>query len=203
MKKIIFLILAILAISVFALIIRLTAGGSEDTWLCQDGQWVKHGNPASAQPVGNCQKSAPDAGGLLGAFKKAKELNNLSYTLDLSGQNLKSLTAELFNDNTQTQTLDVSHNQLTGALPAEIRKMANLRILKADHNKLTGIPAEIGQLKNLTEIDFSDNQLDTMPNEIENIKDNLKVLNLKGNRYSAQSLSVIKAKLPLTQVITE
>ncbi len=202
MKRVMFILLAVFVVISLVLIIRLTSD-TEDTWLCQNGEWVKHGNPTDAKPEKSCVTSKNESNSFLGAYQKAKELNNQSYTLDLSGQNLKSLTAELFNNNTQIQTLDVSNNQLTGALPAEIRKMTNLRVLKADHNQLTGIPAEIGQLKNLKEIDFSFNQIDTMPNEIENIKDNLKILNLKGNRYSVESLSAIKAKLPLTQVITE
>lgn len=30
--------------------------GDEDTWLCEDGQWVKHGNPSSAEPTSGCNK---------------------------------------------------------------------------------------------------------------------------------------------------
>jgi len=29
--------------------------GKEDTWLCQDGQWVKHGNPSAPMPTEPCQ----------------------------------------------------------------------------------------------------------------------------------------------------
>ncbi|MFA6918120.1 MAG: Gmad2 immunoglobulin-like domain-containing protein [Candidatus Gracilibacteria bacterium] len=28
----------------------------EDTWLCQDGAWVKHGNPSALQPTEECKK---------------------------------------------------------------------------------------------------------------------------------------------------
>lgn len=37
----------------------------EDTWLCQDGAWVKHGNPSSPMPTGSCQekgKTSPSNG---------------------------------------------------------------------------------------------------------------------------------------------
>jgi len=132
---------------------------------------------------------------------KDKNINqNSSLILDLSGKGLTSLPAEIGNTDYILQ-LNVSNNNLTGALPAEIRKMQDLRVLNASHNKLTGIPAEIGQLKNLEEVDFSYNQINTMPNEIENIKGNLKVLNLTGNPYTSTTLNAIKKKLPNTQVI--
>ncbi len=41
-------------------IIILAAGallflrGDEDTWLCQNGQWVKHGNPSAPMPTSGC-----------------------------------------------------------------------------------------------------------------------------------------------------
>ena len=28
--------------------------GNEDTWICQNGQWVTHGSPSSAQPTSGC-----------------------------------------------------------------------------------------------------------------------------------------------------
>jgi Leucine-rich repeat (LRR) protein len=132
---------------------------------------------------------------------KNKDINqNSSLVLDLSGKGLTSLPSEIGNYS-YIYELNVSNNSLTGALPAEIRKMQDLRVLNASHNKLTGIPAEIGQLKSLEEADFSYNQIDTMPNEIENIKGNLKVLNLTGNTYTQEAINNIKAKLPNTQVV--
>jgi putative hemolysin len=28
--------------------------GDEDTWLCEDGTWVKHGNPTAEMPTSGC-----------------------------------------------------------------------------------------------------------------------------------------------------
>ncbi len=28
--------------------------GPEDTWICDDGQWVKHGLPYAPMPEGDC-----------------------------------------------------------------------------------------------------------------------------------------------------
>jgi len=27
----------------------------EDTWLCQNGQWIQHGNPSLPQPTTGCR----------------------------------------------------------------------------------------------------------------------------------------------------
>lgn len=58
MKKIIFptiIILAIIIIAALAALVLLR--GNEDTWLCVNGVWVKHGNPAAAQPTTPCPAS--------------------------------------------------------------------------------------------------------------------------------------------------
>jgi hypothetical protein len=46
------IVTAILAVSVLS--IRIIFGGNEDTWICQSGAWVKHGNPSSPKPEGGC-----------------------------------------------------------------------------------------------------------------------------------------------------
>jgi len=120
--------------------------------------------------------------------------------LVLSNNSLKSLPSEI-GELTNLEELYLDNNLLTGALPAEIRKMPKLRILDAHKNNLTGLPAEIGQLKNLQIVNFSDNGIDTMPNEIANIKGNLQVFNLSGNKYSLESIRKIEDMLPNTQVI--
>lgn len=49
------IILAIILVVLLGLLFFLR--GDEDTWLCVNGQWVKHGNPASAQPATSCGSS--------------------------------------------------------------------------------------------------------------------------------------------------
>lgn len=53
MKKILFLLFIVL---VGWLFIRFVLGGSEDSWLCVDGEWVKHGNPSAAMPQAGCEE---------------------------------------------------------------------------------------------------------------------------------------------------
>jgi len=47
---IVVVLIFILAVMALALFLR----GDEDTWLCQDGQWVKHGNPSAPMPTLSC-----------------------------------------------------------------------------------------------------------------------------------------------------
>jgi len=49
-RKILIAIGIILAIAVIIVILR----SPEDSWLCQNGQWVKHGNPAGPMPTEPC-----------------------------------------------------------------------------------------------------------------------------------------------------
>lgn len=52
-KKTLIILTAILvAIAVIILGIRFLFG--EDGWICSNGAWVKHGNPLSPMPNGNC-----------------------------------------------------------------------------------------------------------------------------------------------------
>jgi hypothetical protein len=46
------LIIAVLAIRFFS--------GSEDIWLCQNGQWIKHGQPSALRPIANCGQTEPE-----------------------------------------------------------------------------------------------------------------------------------------------
>ncbi|MFA5127152.1 MAG: hypothetical protein WC465_04135 [Patescibacteria group bacterium] len=49
-----FIIIIILLVLLFAGVIVARLFSPEDTWLCQDGQWVKHGNPSAVMPTTPC-----------------------------------------------------------------------------------------------------------------------------------------------------
>ncbi|MFZ2664068.1 MAG: hypothetical protein WAX66_01785 [Patescibacteria group bacterium] len=49
-KKILFLLSVIFSLALVAFLIRFAFGGDEDTWIKEDNQWVKHGNPSSSVP---------------------------------------------------------------------------------------------------------------------------------------------------------
>ncbi len=48
-------LLIALAILVILLFTRFLIGGSEDTWICSNGKWVRHGNPSTAMPAEPCR----------------------------------------------------------------------------------------------------------------------------------------------------
>lgn len=121
--------------------------------------------------------------------------------LDLSNENLDKIPSYVFNM-TELEELDVSHNNLSSAIQAEIRQLRNLKVLRANDNQMTGVPAEIGQLGKLEILDLSDNRLTGLPNELGNLK-NLQVMDLSGNAYSEQDLAGIRQKLPDTEFILE
>ncbi len=92
---------------------------------------------------------------------------------------------------------------MTGALPAEIRKLTKLEILNASENKLTGIPAEIGQLSKLKTANFANNNISGLPLEIGNLN-NLVTLDLRGNpNVSQYDISQIQAKIPNAKILTD
>lgn len=54
MKKVIW-ILAIIILAIIVLFgLRFLLGGSEDTWICVDKEWVKHGVPYAPKPLTGC-----------------------------------------------------------------------------------------------------------------------------------------------------
>ena len=62
MKKI--LISGLIAIALIGLAVaavRFLAGGSEDSWICSGGQWVKHGQPSGPMPETGCPPAAAPA----------------------------------------------------------------------------------------------------------------------------------------------
>lgn len=119
--------------------------------------------------------------------------------LDYSNQGLAHFPKEILN-RADITSLNLSNNNLTGALPAEIRQLTNLENLDVSHNQMTGIPAEIGQLHNLKTLNYSYNQITGLPLELGNLTQ-LRVLDLSGNPgVSQHDLSLIRPKLPNTTI---
>ncbi len=49
----------IVAVLIILLVAFVFVRGNEDTWLCQNGQWIKHGNPTAPSPTGICGTPTP------------------------------------------------------------------------------------------------------------------------------------------------
>ncbi len=139
----------------------------------------------------NAQKDTPEQ-----PTTKTDDIKNpdQSKILDLSNQELQKLPSSTLKLS-GLEELNISNNKITGALPAEIKDLRNLRILDASDNLMTGVPAEVGQLQNLEILDLSNNKLTGLPYELGNLQ-KLKWLNLSGNDYAKQDLEIIKNNLP-------
>ncbi len=122
-----------------------------------------------------------------------------SFLLDMSNNALTKAPNSVF-EQTKIESLNLSHNALSGSLQGEIRLLQNLKTLDLSYNNFTGVPAEVGQLKNLESLNLAHNQLTGLPHELGNLS-NLKVLNVSGNNYSEADLAIITEKLPKTTVI--
>lgn len=55
MKKVIIIIIVILLV-VIGVVLGVRVVSGEDNWMCQNGEWVKHGNPEAPKPTGECKK---------------------------------------------------------------------------------------------------------------------------------------------------
>jgi hypothetical protein len=53
-KKYFVIVAFLLFLAVAVLSFRFLFGSSEDTWVCEGGQWVRHGNPSVPVPTGEC-----------------------------------------------------------------------------------------------------------------------------------------------------
>ncbi|NIP25303.1 MAG: TIR domain-containing protein [Phycisphaerae bacterium] len=110
--------------------------------------------------------------------------------LDLSGQGIKSLPAEI-GELTKLQYLNLGFNKLA-KLPVEIGRLANLQKLYLRGNQLTSVPAELGKLTNLVELYLSGNQLTSVTAELGKLT-NLKRLSLHENQL--KSVPAVLGKL--------
>lgn len=62
-KKCISILLILTAVLVIAIVfLRFVKGGPEDSWICENEQWVKHGNPALPVPKEGCGAVEPIGG---------------------------------------------------------------------------------------------------------------------------------------------
>lgn len=128
------------------------------------------------------------------------ETNESTNSASYANRGLTTLPSEVLKDTSLTR-LDISNNQLTGSLPAEIRFLSRLETIDASNNAMTGVPAEIGQLSQLRLIDLSNNQLSRLPLEFGNLAQ-LEILDLRGNsNISTYDIELIQTAIPQAEIL--
>jgi len=72
MKK--FFITLIIGIAFLIIGMRFMSG--EDNWICQNGQWIKHGNPSSPAPSTGCKNNVDSKTKLYSDLTERKNVEN-------------------------------------------------------------------------------------------------------------------------------
>jgi Leucine-rich repeat (LRR) protein len=200
------LIVGGLLITAVVIIVGLRFFSPEDSWVCENNEWVKHGNPAQPKPTTSCSDSSNKNMDDEGIFKDQAILavpdsviNNRDITkLDLSENQIETLPSQVENW-VNLEEFNIQNNKLI-SLPAEIRHWQRLKMLDASGNRMTNVPAEIGQLSNLKEIDFSNNSITEFPNELLNLTQ-LTKLDIRYNPVSSDQIEKLKKALPKTEIL--
>ena len=99
--------------------------------------------------------------------------------MDLSGQGLRAISTDLFDNYVFLNKLFVDNNKLQ-TLPAEIGLLRNLSHLDISNNELSELPERIGMLVNLKALLLFDNNIQTLPCELGYLYQ-LETLGIEGN----------------------
>lgn len=62
--------------------IRFFAGGPEDDWICEKGEWIKHGNPSAPKPSEDCELVSPTVNLRENQIEKCQTVSGKSMGLD-------------------------------------------------------------------------------------------------------------------------
>jgi putative hemolysin len=86
-KTLLLIIAAVLIVTSAILIVRFST--PEDTWICENDQWVKHGNPENPIPQSGCGKQEVQYG-----FSKTGNITNFDTNTQMESQSWRFLYEE-------------------------------------------------------------------------------------------------------------
>ena len=149
------------------------------------GSWPGRGGEALCMPAASAGDAATDRAALVALYNATGGANWRNKGNWLSDAPMGEWHGVTTDSDGRVTHLDLSDNQLTGGLPAELGSLTNLTHLDLPYNQLTGgIPAELGNLSNLTELFLNSNQLTGgIPAELGSLA-GLGVLFLGGNGFT-------------------
>ena len=130
---------------------------------------------------------ATDRAALVAFYNATGGANWTDNTHWLTNEALSEWHGVTTDANGRVTRLNLSANELSGEIPAELGNLANLSYLNLDVNELSGdIPAELGDLANLQELSLLGNGLSgEIPAELGDLT-NLQLLYLSANELSGE-----------------
>lgn len=132
MKKLLTPLLVIVAVGFLGLFAaRFLFGGDEDTWICSEGQWVKHGNPSASMPQTDCgdvkdgwTQQTFDEAGLFLSFKIPPDMTFRKEIADDAGRiRVASFYVEKGDKNNPTYQLYAVYQPLETVTEKELDKV--------------------------------------------------------------------------------
>lgn len=138
------------------LVLRFVFGGSEDTWICQNGAWVKHGNPSQPRPVIPCEKEGQSIEELTptGEYKKvsfeesqkiAQDFASSTSTHKYDGEGLKLNSSEslkcsyCWEFDFSFESRSAGYGNRTGKMVAQVITPHNLKITVKEGEIVTAV----------------------------------------------------------------
>eukprot|EP00249_Psilotum_nudum_P030476 c43128_g1_i1 orf=605-2923(-) len=118
---------------------------------------------------------------LQGSIPQLGQLKNLS-TLDISVNEMTGVIPANLIDLTSLISLNLAHNDLTGSIPANIERLQQLQAFDVSNNKFSGkVPSELGDITGLATLDLSKNSFTGgLPSSLAELK-NLSIFNCSFN----------------------
>lgn len=115
MVKKYFIIIAILAVFIIAggVILGIRFFSAKDNWICQNGQWIKHGNPSTSMPITGCGEQNEE---IVITSPKANDI--ITSPVSISG---KARGNWMFEASFPVRVIDANGNEL-GVAPLQAKE---------------------------------------------------------------------------------
>lgn len=114
-RMFVYFLIAIVALFVIALCFRFIFGGNEDTWICENGVWIKHGNPKVQMPTKECKSN-----------EQKDACNNIDKTMKVPVCGEDNKTYYYGEKEATCSGVKVLYNAECGKLSASICAMSNI-----------------------------------------------------------------------------